>query len=399
MNVPREVQSIFRVSDCGMMCVMSDRSPLLQVSEAELEVLHRRLRDTRWPTRWPVGGWTAGTDMSELERLVSYWADGYDWSHWQATINELPSHFAVIADHRLHYLKFEGETPEATPIILTNGWPSTFFEMVELAQRLASPSRYGSTDQLSFTAVVPSLPGFTFSSQRPTIPADVATHEIWHRLMTDELGFDKYVAHGGDLGAGTTSRLAAAHPEAVLGVHLMAVGTASQLDRTTLTREEEEYLGRVDAWTREEGGYMHQQSTRPLTLAYGLSDSPTGLLAWILDKYKAWSDNRGMLSDSFTDDFLLTQASLYWFTNTIGTSFRPYYEYGRGVDRGLAFVDAPTAITLFPADISQPPRAWAERTHHVTHYVHAPHGGHFAPTEVPDLLADDIRAFVSTLVR
>jgi pimeloyl-ACP methyl ester carboxylesterase len=134
-----------------------------------------------------------------------------------------------------------------------------------------------------------------------------------------------------------------------------------------------------------------------VTLAYGLSDSPTGLLAWILDKYHAWSDNQGSLSDSFSDDFLLTQASLYWFTNTIGTSFRSYYEYGRGVPRGLSFVDVPTAISLFPADISQPPRAWAERSHRVVQYTHAARGGHFAPVEVPDLLADDIRAFVRTL--
>jgi pimeloyl-ACP methyl ester carboxylesterase len=380
-----------------MMSIMSGQSPLLQVSEADLDDLRHRLRRTRWPAKWPVEPWAAGTDPSELERLVDYWATGYDWHRWQVTINELPSHFAVIADHRLHYLKFEGETPEATPIILTNGWPSTFFEMVELAQRLANPNRFGIVDQRSFTVIVPSLPGFTLSSQRPTLPADVATHEIWHQLMSDELGYDHYVAHGGDLGAGTTSRLAAAHPEAVLGVHLMAVGAPSDFDRASLTTDEQEYLDRVAAWTRDEGGYMHQQSTRPLTLAYGLSDSPTGLLAWILDKYKAWSDNHGSLSDSFTDDFLLTQASLYWFTNTIGTSFRPYYEYGRGVDRGLAFVDVPTAISLFPADISQPPRAWAERTHHVTHYVHAPRGGHFAPIEVPDLLADDIRGFVSKL--
>lgn len=378
---------------------MRDPSPLLQVTDAELDDLHRRLRMTRWPARWPVEPWAAGTDMDELQRLARYWADGYDWPHWQKVINELPSHFAAVAGHRLHFLKFEGETPDATPIVLTNGWPSTFYEMVELAQRLAHPSRFGLVGQAAFTAIVPSLPGFTFSSQRPTLPADVPTHEIWHRLMTDELGYGRYMAHGGDLGAGTTSRLAAAHPEAVLGIHLMAVGTPPHTDPASLTADEQAYLERVAAWTRDEGGYMHQQSTRPVTLAYGLSDSPTGLLAWMLDKYHAWSDNHGSLSNSFTDDFLLTQASLYWFTNTIGTSFRPYYEYGRGVSRSLAFVEVPTAVSLFPADISQPPKAWAERTHHVTHYVRAPRGGHFAPIEVPDLLAADIREFARTLVR
>lgn len=329
---------------------------------------------------------------------MDYWAKGYDWRRWEAVINKLPSHYADIDGHQVHYLKFDGESPAATPIVLTNGWPSTFFEMVELAQRLATPSRFGTADELCFTAIVPSLPGFTFSSQRSTLPADLPTHEIWHRLMIDELGLTHYAAHGGDIDAGTTSRLAAAHPEALLGIHLMAVGAPPDIDDTNLSAEEKDYLARVAAWTRDEGGYMHQQSTRPLTLAYGLSDSPTGLLAWMLDKYRSWSDNHGALANSFTDDFLLTQASLYWFTNTMGTSFRPYYEYGRGVSRGLPHVTVPTAISLFPADISQPPRTWAERTHNVVRYHHAPRGGHFAPIEVPDLLATDIRSFVRSLL-
>jgi epoxide hydrolase-like protein len=199
------------------MGLVSDQAPLLQVSEAEVDDLRRRLRTTRWPARWPVEPWAAGTDPTELERLVDYWAGDYDWPRWQAVINELPSHFAVIGGHQVHYLKFDGDTPDAVPVIVTNGWPSTFFEMVALAERLASPSRFAAAGDLDFTVVVPSLPGFTFSSQRPTLPADVTTHEMWHQLMTAELGFERYVAHGGDLGAGTTSRLAAAHPESVRG--------------------------------------------------------------------------------------------------------------------------------------------------------------------------------------
>ncbi|MDQ2851321.1 MAG: epoxide hydrolase 1, partial [Actinomycetota bacterium] len=198
---------------------------------------------------------------------------------WQSAINELPSHFAVIAARRVHYLKFDGEKPDAIPIILTNGWPSTFLEMVELARRLAHPSRFGIADQPTFTVIVPSLPGFTFSSQRPTLPADVPTHEIWHQLMTDELGYQKYVAHGGDLGAGTTSRLAAAHPEAVLAIHLLSVGAPTNIDQASLTTEEQEYLDRIAIWTRDEGGYMHQQSTRPLTLAFGGAVDPQ---AWLI---------------------------------------------------------------------------------------------------------------------
>jgi pimeloyl-ACP methyl ester carboxylesterase len=370
----------------------------LHVDDADILDLRRRLSATRWPAPWPTAPWEAGTDVTELRRLVSYWSTDYDWRAQESELNRLPSFETEIAGHRVHYLKFDGETPNAVPIVLTNGWPSTYLEMVELARRLARPSEYGAAPDRSFTVVVPSLPGYTFSEQRPTLPPDVGTSELWHQLMSGHLGFQRYFAHGGDLGAGITSRLAAAHPEAVLGVHLMAVGPPAQLDESTVTGEERAYRDRMARWNRDEGGYMHQHSTRPVTLAYGLSDSPVGLLAWILEKYRAWSDCDGRLSNSFTDDFLLTQASLYWFTNTIGTSLRPYYEYGRGVERRLQPVQVPTAVALFPADIGQVPRSWAERTHNVVRYTIMPRGGHFAPIEEPELLAADIAAFAESVL-
>jgi len=370
----------------------------LHVDDETLDDLRRRVAATRWPAPWPTDPWDAGTDGGELRRLAEYWADGFDWRAHEERLNRLPSFVADVGGQPVHYLLFPGERADAVPIIVTNGWPSTFFEMVDLAERLSRPSDFGLPADVCFTVVVPSIPGFTFSAQRPSLPADVATHELWHRLMADVLGFDFYVAHGGDLGAGTTSRLAAAHPQAVRAVHLMAVGGPVELDESTLTDDERAYLDRVRDWSRDEGAYMHQHSTRPLTLAYGLSDSPVGLLGWILEKYRTWSDRRGQSSATpFSDDFLLTQASLYWFTNTIGTSLRPYYEYGRGVERGLRWVDAPTAVALFPADISQPPRSWAERTHRVVRYTTMPRGGHFAAIEEPDLLATDIAEFVASL--
>ena len=250
----------------------------LHVSDAELSELRRRVADTRWPAPWPTPPWEAGTDDAELRRLAAYWADGYDWRAAEDRINRLPSFEAEIGGRRLHYLKFDGERPDAVPIVLTNGWPSTFLEMVELAERLARPSEHDADPAVCFTVVVPSLPGFTFSEQRPTLPADLQTPEIWHQLMSGVLGYDRYFAHGGDLGAGITSRLGAAHPEALLGLHLMAVAAPADVDDSTLTDDERAYLDRAARWTRDEGAYMHQQSTRPLTLAYGLSDSPVGLL-------------------------------------------------------------------------------------------------------------------------
>ncbi|WP_199199778.1 epoxide hydrolase family protein [Amycolatopsis sp. CA-128772] len=376
--------------------MLPDR-PVLAVTDAELGDLRRRLAATRWPAPWPVAGWAAGTDPGELRRLAGHWASGYDWRAHEAAINALPHHFADIAGTPVHYLRFDGETPDALPIVLTNGWPSSFLELAGFARRLATPSEHGGAAADSFTVIVPSLPGFAFSPQRPSLPDPVQTHELWHLLMREELGFTRYAAHGGDLGAGITSRLAEAHPDALVGIHLMAVAGPAAYDDASLTAQERAYLGSVATWSAREGAYQHQQNTRPVTLAYGLADSPAGLLAWMVEKYRAWSDCGGDLSSRFSDDFLLTQASLYWFTNTISTSFRPYYEYSENLTRRVERVDVPTAVALFPADLTQPPRSWAERTYHVTRYTKLPRGGHFAAHEEPELLARDITDFFREL--
>jgi pimeloyl-ACP methyl ester carboxylesterase len=373
---------------------MAPDSPL-DVPQADLDDLRDRLRRTRWSPAWPVTGWAAGTDQAELRRLAAYWADEFDWTAQQTRIKDLPWHRATVAGTPIGYLRFEAETPGALPIILTNGWPSTAIELVELARRLATPSRHGGDAADAFTVIVPALPGFPFSPQRPTSAEQ--THELWHRLMVDELGFTRYAAHGGDLGAGITSRLAEAHPEAVVGIHLLAVASPGQVDPATLTDAEQVYLAAVQAWVDEEGGYQHEQQTRPLSLAPALSDSPVGLLAWIVEKYRAWSDCEGDLSTRFSDDFLLTQASLYWFTNSISTSFRPYWEFAAGATPRVHRVEVPTALAVFPHDLTRPPRSWAERTYNVVRFTEMPRGGHFAPHEEPDLLAVDLREFLRPL--
>ncbi|MEO8907462.1 MAG: epoxide hydrolase family protein [Microbacteriaceae bacterium] len=368
---------------------------VIDVPQDDVDDLRSRLRRTRWSPAWPVDGWIAGTDQSELRRLVAYWADGFDWDAQQRAINELPWAVATIDGTPLSYLRFDAETTDALPLVLTNGWPSTALELVELAKRLSNPTRYGGDASDAFTVVIPALPGFPFSPQRPS--HDDQTHELWHRLMHDELGFERYAAHGGDLGAGTTSRLAEVHPEAVVGIHLLAVAAPVTFDEATLSQPERDYLSAVQGWVAVEGGYQHQQQTRPLSLAPALSDSPTGLLAWIVEKYRAWSDSNGELSSRFSDDFLLTQASLYWFTNSISTSFRPYWEYAAGLTVRVKSVEVPTAVAVFPHDLTHPPRAWAERSYNVTRYTVMPRGGHFAPHEEPELLAADIREFLRPL--
>ena len=364
---------------------------VLDVAPTDVSELVDRLRRTRWSTEWPATGWTAGTDQVELRRLVAYWADGFNWHAWQSQINELPWHEANISGTPLKYLRFDGESPDALPIVLTNGWPSTAVELVELSRRLASPSEYGGNAADSFTVIIPALPGFPFSPQRPSHFEQ--THEIWHLLMFNELGFERYAAHGSDLGAGITSRLAESHPEAVVGIHLLSVAAPADLDVASLTSDERAYCDSAQSWIATEGGYQHEQQTRPLSLAPGLSDSPAGLLAWIIEKYRAWSDCDGDLSARFSDDFLLTQASLYWFTNSISTSFRPYWEFATGLTMRVRRVEVPTAVAVFPHDLTQPPRSWAERTYNVERYTKMPRGGHFAPHEEPDLLAIDVREF------
>lgn len=312
-------------------------------------------------------------------------------------MNALPGQVASLDGTGVFYLRFEAELPSALPIVLTHGWPGSFLELTGLAQRLAAPSRHGGVAGDAFTVIVPALPGFPFSPQRPDLPPATPTHELWHRLMRDELGFSRYGAHGGDLGAGVTSRLAQAHPESVVGIHLLAVADPPSYDQATLTSEEWRYLNEVAAWFTDAGGYEHEQMTRPRTLAYGLSDSPAGLLAWLMEKYQEWSDCDGALSRRFSDDFILTQASLYWFTNAISTSFRPYWEYAQGMREPVKNVAVPTGVAIFPKDLSHPPRSWAERTYNVTRYTVMPRGGHFAAHEEPGLLADDLTEFFRPL--
>jgi len=380
---------------------MTSERPALRVPGADLEELRSRMRGARWPRPWPQqgagAGWEAGTDVGELLRLVRYWAGGYDWRAQEAAINALPGQVASLDGTEVFYLRFDAEVPGALPVVLTHGWPSSFLELTELARRLAAPSRHGGQPSDAFTVIVPALPGFPLSPQLPALPPATPTHELWHRLMHDELGFPRYAAHGGDLGAGITSRLAQAHPEAVAGIHLLAVADPAGYDPASVTAEEKDYLDAVAAWFADDGGYEHEQMTRPWTLSFGLSDSPAGLLAWLVEKYRAWSDCDGNLSRRFSDDFVLTQASLYWFTNTISTSFRPYYEHAHGMTPRVQKVSVPTAVAVFPKDLSQPPRSWAERSYHVTRYNLMPRGGHFAAHEEPALLAADLTEFFRPL--
>jgi pimeloyl-ACP methyl ester carboxylesterase len=348
---------------------------MLHVTEAELDDLRARLRNTRWAEPWPDADWDTGTEGDHLRRLVDHWATGYDWRKQEAAINALPWGTADIDGNKIHFLRYGSAEPA---LLLANGWPSSFLELTGLAERLAA----------DFTVIVPLLPGY---AQAPQRTGHLHIHQLWHRLMRDELGFERYAAHGSDIGAGEVSRLAEAYPEALIGIHVLDTADPQEYDPAGLTDDERAFLAAKKAWHDTEGGYSHEQGTRPLTLAQGLSDSPSGLLAWILEKYQRWSDD----FSRFDDDFLLTQASLYWFTNSISTSFRPYFERRQQIVPLVGPVRVPTAVALFPGDIGgAQPRSWVERNYDVARYTVMPRGGHFAAYEETELLADDITAFL-----
>lgn len=363
----------------------------IDVTDRDLTDLLDRVCHTRWSPEWPVKAWEAGTDQAELRRLARHWVTDFDWRAHERQIESLPWASAAFDGTPLSYLRFDAERPGQMPVLLTNGWPSSALELVDLASRLSRPSEYGGNAQDAATVIVPALPGFPFSPQRPTL--DDQTHDLWHRLMTTELGFTRFVAHGGDLGAGITSRLAQSYAGSVAGIHLLAVASPSEYDPVSITSEERAYLDEIASWSAAEGGYQHQQQTRPLTLAPALADSPIGLLSWLLEKHRAWSDCGGDVSTRFSDDYLIELASLYWFSGSASTSLRPYWEYATDLTTRVSHVVVPTALAVFPHDLTHPPRSWAERTYNIVRYTTMPRGGHFAPHEEPGLLAADITAF------
>jgi pimeloyl-ACP methyl ester carboxylesterase len=289
----------------------------------------------------------------------------------------------------------------ALPILLTHGWPSTFYEMSRLIPRLADPAAHGGRAEDAFHVVVPSLPGCGFSDI-PRLPGITKTRiaALWAALMTDALGYRRFAARGGDIGSGVTAWLAVDHPDRVVGIHVSDVlQPGIDPESPPLTGAERRFLAEEAAWMQSEGAYDRIQATKPQTLAYGLTDSPAGLAAWIIEKFRSWSDCGGDVLRRFTMDDLLTHLTIYWATGTINAANRLYFERDRQ-PRVLApgqRVEVPCAVAIFPADIDHPPREWGERAYRLERWIEMPRGGHFAAWEEPDLLAADIREFFRPL--
>jgi pimeloyl-ACP methyl ester carboxylesterase len=332
--------------------------------EAEiLSDLRTRIRNTRWPDRAPGTAWEQGTDLEYLKSLLAYWADEFDWHAQERLLNAANQFRAKLDGVHIHFVHERARRGHGIPLILTHGWPSTFVELLPLVPFLTDPGAHG-IEGPAFDVVIPSLPGYGFSDRPPQVGVNYQhVAGLWHRLMRG-LGYERYGAQGGDFGAGVATVMALTDPEPVIGVHL------SNLE----------------------------------TLGYGLNDSPAGLTAWILEKWRSWADSRGNLDQRFSRDFLLTTVTLYWVTQTITSSMRDYFDNDNRRFRVTLgpqeLVKVPTGIAVFAntfVDEGTPPREWAERLYNVRRWTPMPSGGHFAPVEEPELLARDIAAFFAGL--
>jgi pimeloyl-ACP methyl ester carboxylesterase len=367
----------------------------IDIPQAQLDDLQNRLRNTRFPDEAQNAGWSNGTDLSYMKDLVGYWQHKYDWRKHEASLNQFAQFKTTIDGVEIHFIHERSKNPAAKALILTHGWPDSFYRFHKIIPML--------TD--AFHVIVPSVPGFGFSERKSMSGAAVA--DLWAKLMTEALGYRSFLAAGGDIGAPVTKALAARYKDVVKAVHLTDVGfPTGQEDRSTLSQPERDFIGMSTQWVMTEGAYLFVQGNKPQSLAYGLNDSPVGLAAWIA------SFANGGQATAYADaafggrDEFLTNAMIYWFTETAGSSARMYREeakaaYGgeRGASSTKETVGAPAAIAVFPYDAPFP-REWAQRQGlNVQRFVRQPKGGHFAALEVPELYASDLREAFSELAK
>jgi microsomal epoxide hydrolase len=369
----------------------------IQVPEAALQDLRERLARTRWPDPSPHPAWAQGTDLAYLRGLADYWRDGFDWRRSEAALNAFSQYEAAVDGLRLHFIHHRSTHAQARPLLVVHGWPGGVYEFHKLIPRLTQPEQFGGDPQDACHVIAPSLPGYGFSeAPRRAGESPRAMAKRFHTLMSATLEYAHYGVQGGDWGAVVASWLAFDQPGSVTGLHLNMPGLRANLSGgPPLTGEEQAYFAAWERLKAEEFGYIAIQSSRPQSLGYALNDSPAGLAAWLVEKYRAWSDCGGDPERAITRDEMLTLITLYWVTGTITSSMRLYHEFRTGKE-GLPpgrRVECPTGFADFPKEILRAPRQWVERAYNIVRWTPMPRGGHFAALEQPDLLADDIRAF------
>jgi pimeloyl-ACP methyl ester carboxylesterase len=369
----------------------------IDVPQDVLDDLKQRLARTRWPGEVTGSGWTYGTNLAYLRELVEYWCSRYDWRVQERELNRFDHFKAEVDGLRIHFIHQRGAGPNPRPLMLIHGWPGSFYEFHQLIPMLTDPVHNGGAAADAFSVVVPSLPGYGFSDD-PRQPGVNITRiaELFNKLMTQVLGYDRYGVQGGDWGAFVASRMGFAYPDHVIGVHLNCVTLQSpDTDRTSRDEESRQALAQLQRHFANEAGYAEIQRTKPQTLAYGLHDSPAGLAAWIVEKFRTWSDCDGDPERRFTRDQLLTNVMIYWVSGSIGSSVRLYCEELNHPFQlqSCEKVQVPTAVAVFPKEIATPPRTWTAQAYNLKRWTVMPRGGHFAAMEEPRLLAEDIRAF------
>jgi microsomal epoxide hydrolase len=364
----------------------------LHVPDAQIADLKQRLALTRWPDEAPLAPWSTGTSLVYMQRITEYWRTQFDWRHWEAKLNAFRQFKATVGGIELHFIHEPGRRADAMPLLISHGWPGSVFEFHRLIPLLRE----------HFTVVAPSLPGYTLSfmpGQRRFGIEEIA--DLYATLMRDVLGYGRFGAQGGDWGAFVASALAQRHSELLRGIHLnlLAVRRDGKLQGTAST-EERTFLRQLGDFLKEETGYQWIQGTKPQTLAFALTDSPAGLAAWIVEKFRTWTDCGGDPEAAVSRDEMLANIALYWFTGAIGSSFWPYYArmHGPWPIREGEPIAVPMGYAEFPKEILSPPRSLAARTYgDIRRWSVMPRGGHFAALEQPDALAGEIIAFFQGL--
>lgn len=391
------------------------RSFRIEVPEADLEDLRQRLARTRWPEEVPGVGWDYGVPLDYLRELADYWRTSYDWRKHEARLNEFPQFMTTIDGQVVHFLHVRSPEPDALPLIIAHGWPGSIVEFAGIIGPLADPRAHGGNSADAFHVVAPSIPGFGFSGPTRETGWNLDRVTVVFAQLMERLGYDRYGAHGGDFGALVSPALGRLHPDRVVGVHVNGIATAPTKGQLAgLTEVERKRLEDLQRFWRDQRGYAVIQATRPHTLAYGLTDSPVGQLAWIVEKFKEWTDGAGVPEDAVDRDQLLTNVTIYWLTATAGSSARFYKEdptlsrmagsagsiprtHSADVVRTDKPSTVPTGVAVFPKEVALSVRHVAEQTHNIVHWTEFDRGGHFPAMEVPDLLVGDIRGFFRRL--
>jgi pimeloyl-ACP methyl ester carboxylesterase len=370
----------------------------VNIEQNIVDSLKSRVKNTRWPDEIEGSDWTYGASLSYMKELADYWLNDFDWRKTEKEINKYENFIANIDGYKVHFLHIKGKGEESIPLIMTHGWPGSFLEMMKLIPILTGNSKR------SFDLVIPSMLGFGFSQKLNHTGCNVSLMaDIWFKLM-QELGYEKFGVQGGDFGAGVSAFISLKYPDNVIGMHLNYIPgnyRPELADGEIFTKEESEFIKAEDEWYFREGGYSHQQKTKPLTLAYGLNDSPIGLCAWIIEKMYGWAECRGNIGNVFTKDELLANVMLYWVTETIHSSIRLYNENRKSplILGGKLFIDIPVGIARFKFEEPFPPRKYIERGFNIQHWTDFTEGGHFPAIEKPELLVDDIFRFFGKIYK